>query len=121
MCTRYYSSWYSTLRNKILWFLFASYNVTQPNLQNKYNNCMQTFLVRHAFSCSNRDLLIACHNGIHDNIIHLAKKVFFPNFVHKKSLIHLVCSRSKEEVRHGGSVAETRCGVSIQSLWESQI
>ena len=78
---------------------------------------MKTFLVRHALIFTNGGLVIAIHNDICDEIIHLAKQAFLPHCVLGKPLIHLGCIRSDRKVRHGGSVPETRGGVSIQGIW----
>ena len=69
-------------------FLCACYKANPPNLQRKYDSCLQTFYVRHALSCSNLGLVIECHNEIHDNIIHLARQAFSPHCVRSKPLIH---------------------------------
>ena len=74
---------------------------------------MKTVLVRHALVYPNEGLVIARHNEICDNIIHLAKQALFRHFVRSKPQIHLVISRSEEEVRQEWSVLETRGGVSI--------
>ena len=81
---------------------------------------MQNVLVHHALSCPNGGLVIARHNEIHDEIIHLARQNFSPNCARGEHLIHLGRSISEEEVHHGGSVPETRVDVSIWGLWESQ-
>ena len=81
---------------------------------------MQNVLVHHALSCPNGGLVIARHNEIHDEIIHLARQNFSPNCARGEHLIHLGRSISEEEVHHGGSVPETRGDVSIWGLWESQ-
>ena len=81
---------------------------------------MQTFPVCHALRCPSGGTVITHHNEICDEIIHLAKQYFFPNYIHGKPLIHLGHSRSEEEVRHGGRVPETWGDVSIQGPWESQ-
>ena len=120
------SVWGTTVTGKVLAetefsdFLCARYNINPPNLQNKCNSCMHTFLVHHAFSCSNGGLVIKCHNERCNTIIHLYRQAFSPNYVRGKPLIHLDHSRSEEEVRHGGSITETWGDVSIQSLWEIQ-
>ena len=81
---------------------------------------MQTFYVHHALSCSNGGLFIARHNGICDEIIHLARQAFSPNCVRSEDLIRQVRNRSDGKVRHGGSIPETQGGVSIWGLWEIQ-
>ena len=70
-------------------YLCVGYNVNPPNLQNKCDGCMQTFSVHHALSCPNGDIIIACHNEVRDNIIHLLKQAFSPNCILSKPLIHL--------------------------------
>ena len=81
---------------------------------------MQTFSVIYALIFSNGGLVIIFHNKIRDKIIHLTRKAFSPNYVCGESLIHLVRSRSEEQVRHGGRFPETMGDVSTQGLWESQ-
>ena len=76
--------------------------------------------MHHALSCSNGGLFIARHNGIRDEIIHLARQAFSPNCVRSEDLIRQGRSRSDGKVRHGGSIPETQGGVSIWGLWESQ-
>ena len=71
--------------------LYARYNVDPPNFQNKYDCCMQTSLVHHALNCTNVDLVIARHNEIRDNIIHLTIQAFSHHCVIGEPLIHLVC------------------------------
>ena len=99
-CTGYHGHWYSTSRNGILQFLCASYNVNPPNLQNKCDGCMQTFSLCHVLIFPNGGLVIACHNDICDEIIHLAKQAFSPNCILSEPLVHLVCSIYEEEVPH---------------------
>ena len=79
---------------------------------------MQNVSVRHALGCGNGGLVVARYNEICDNIINFYRQAFSPNCVYGKPLIYLVCSRSEEEVRHGGSVPEKWGGMSIQFLWE---
>ena len=116
----YHGYWYSTICNRISWFLYTRYNVNPPNLQKKCGNCMQIFSVHHVLSCPNGGLFIARHNEIRDNIIHLSKQDFSPKCVCGKPLIRQGRSRSEEEVFHGGSVPETHGDVSIWCLWVSQ-
>ena len=66
----------------------------------------------------NGRLVITRHNKIHDIIIHLTKQNFYHNDVCGETLIHQGRSRSEEEVRHIGSVPETRGGVSIRGISE---
>ena len=82
---------------------------------------MQISLVHFALICINGGLGIARHNEICDDIIHLSKQVFSPNCMSREPLIHLGCSRSEEEVCHGGSIPETRGDMSIRGLWEIHI
>ena len=77
---------------------------------------MQTFLVRHTLIFPNGGLAIGRHNKICDKIIHIAKKAFSPNYVRGKIFNYQGGSRSKEEVRQGGSSPETRGDMSTQSL-----
>ena len=81
-------------------------------------DCMQTFSVHDVMSCPNGGLIIARHNEICDEIIHLERQAFSPNFVRSEPLIHLLCSILEEDFSHGGRVPETYYGVSIQGLWE---
>ena len=82
---------------------------------------MQTFSVCHAMNSPDGGLVITRHNEIRDEIIHLAKQSFYPKCLCREPLIHLGRIISEEEVRHGGSIPETRGDVSIWGLWESQI
>ena len=65
-------------------------------------------------------LVIAHHNEIHDEIIHLTIQYFSNNCVHVGTLIHLGWSISEGEVNHDGSIPETWGDVSIRGLWEIQ-
>ena len=106
--TGQYGNRYSTCRNIISQLLCASYTINQLNIQNKFHGCLQTFSVHHALSCSNGGLVIARHNGIHDEIIYLARQACSPNYVCSEDLIRQVRSRSDGKVRHGGSIPEHR-------------
>ena len=77
---------------------------------------MQTFSVT---SCLNSGLVITRHNEIHDDIIHLTKKYFSPNCVHRKTLIHQGRIRSEKKVRQRWRVPETLGDVSIRGLLEN--
>ena len=79
---------------------------------------MQTFSVHHALICPNEGLVIACHNEICDDIIHLTRQDFKTNCVSGKPIIHLGHRILEEEVRHIGSVTETWGNVSIRGLRE---
>ena len=69
--TGYHGDWYSTRHNGISRFLCARYNVNSPNFQKKCNSCMQTFSVLHTLICPNGCIVIARHNEICAEIIHL--------------------------------------------------
>ena len=56
-------------------YLFARYNVNPPNIQNKYDGCMQTFLGSHTLNWTNGGIVIAHHNEIRNDIIHLKKNL----------------------------------------------
>ena len=74
--------------------------------------------MRHTLSCSNGGIIIAHHNEICDETVHLAIHAFFPHCVRGVPLIHLGHIISEEEVCHGESITETWGGVSIRGLWE---
>ena len=76
-------------------FSCARYNVNPPNLQKKCDGFLKTFSDRHALSCSNGVLVVAHHNYIRDNIIHLSRQDLSPNCIRSKPLIHLGRSRSE--------------------------
>ena len=57
-------------------FLFARYNSNPPNTQNKCNGWMQTFFVRHALEWTKKGLVIARHNDIRYEIVHLARNIY---------------------------------------------
>ena len=44
-----------------------------PNFQNKYDGCMHTFLAHHVMRLPNGCIVIARHNEIRDEIIHLTR------------------------------------------------
>ena len=75
----------------------------------------------HALIIPNGGLVIARHNDICDKIIHLIKQALSSQCVRGEPIIKLVCSRSEEEVRHGGRFRETLGGLSIQGLYEIQM
>ena len=106
--------------NKISQFLCAHYNVNSYCPQKYFDGCMQTFLVCHALSYPNSGLIIARHNEIHDEIVHLAKQSLSPNCISGELLVHLVRSRYDEEVCLRGRVPETWGEMSIWGLWDSQ-
>ena len=54
-------------------FLCAHYNDNPPNIQKKYDSCMQTFSLHHALRCSSRGIVIVRHNEICDKITHLSR------------------------------------------------
>ena len=81
---------------------------------------MRTFSVHHALRCVNGGLVIARHNDISDEVIHLSIQAFSPHFVCGEPLIHLGHRRYEEEVRHRGSFQKTRGDVSIRGLWKFQ-
>ena len=116
--TGYYGYRYSTPHNKISQFLCDSYDFIPPNPQNKCDGCIQTFLVRYALILSNGGLVIIFHNKIRDKIIHFIRQAFYPHCVCGKPPIHLVRSRSDEEVWHEGTFLKTWGGMSIWGLWE---
>ena len=60
-------------------FKCDSYNVNPPNPQNKCDGYLRNVLVHHTLICSNGGLVIACHNGIHDNIIYINRQAFYPH------------------------------------------
>ena len=94
------------------------YKANPPNLQNKRDGFMQKFLARHTLSYRNGVLIIARHNEIPADIIHLDRQAFYPKRVYGEPLIHLGRSIYEEEVRHGGNISEKRGEVSIRGLWE---
>ena len=63
---------------------------------------MQTFSLRHDMIQPNEGLVIAHHNKILDEIIHITRQSFYYNCVRRKTLTHLDHSISGEEVSHGG-------------------
>ena len=69
---------------------------------------MQTFFVRHTLRCPNGGLTITRHNEIRDEIIHLARKSFYPHYVHGEPLIYQGYSRSEGGIRNSGRIPETR-------------
>ena len=108
-------SWYSTSYNVISQFLWSRYNVISPNLQNKSNGCMQTFLVRHVLISSNGGIVIERHNKICYDIIQLVKQDLSPNCVRGETLIHQGCRISEKKVNHRGSVPQTHGNMSIKA------
>ena len=82
---------------------------------------MQTFLVRHALILPNGGLVVASHNEIRDNIIHLTKQYFSPTWIRGEPLIHVGRSIYEEEVHQVGIIPEMRGNMSIWGLWEIQI
>ena len=101
-------------------FLCSCHNINPPNIQNKCDGCMRNFWLRHTLSRPNGGLIVAHHNDICDEIIHLTEKLS-PLTVHTSNLlIHLGHSISEEELCHVGRVPEAQGGVLIQVLWESQ-
>ena len=81
---------------------------------------MVIFLACHTMICLNGSLVITCQNEKYDEIIHLEKQVFYPNYVCSELLIHLGRNRYEEEVCQKRSVPETRGDFSIQGLWDIQ-
>ena len=81
---------------------------------------MRTFSVHHALRCVNGGLVIARHNDISDEVIHLSIQAFSPACVRGEPLIHQGSSRSEGGVRHGGSIPETQGEVLIRGQRESQ-
>ena len=116
----YYGNRYSTRRNGILRFLYARYKFYPHKLQKKCDDCLQTFLVRHALRYSNGCLIVARHNEIRDEIIQLSRQALYRACIHGKPLIHQGHSRLKGCVCHGGEIPESRDAVLIRSLWESR-
>ena len=55
-------------------FLCAPYDVTPPNLQQKYNIFYNSFSVHHGLNCSRVGLIIARHNEVHDEILYLSRR-----------------------------------------------
>ena len=116
-----YSHWslflYSTFRFINFLILCARYNVIPPTIQNKCDGLFQTFSVRYALSCSNRGLVIARHNEIRDNTIHLVRQVFYPAWIRGKPLLHQGCSRPEGWWYHDGCITLTQIDVIIRSIW----
>ena len=56
---------------EFLYFYVLVTTLTPPNLQNKYDGCMQNFSVHHALIFPNGGLVIERHNEIREKIIHL--------------------------------------------------
>ena len=86
-------------------FKCDNYNVNPPNLINKWYGCLQKFSDCHTLSCRNWGFVIARHNEIRDEIIHLARQAFYHNCVRREPLIHLGHSISEGEVHHCGSIS----------------
>ena len=63
-------------------------------------------------------LVIARHNEIRDEIIHIAMQAFSLDYIYGEPLIHLGHSISADKVHHGRSISETRGRMSIRGLWE---
>ena len=70
--------WGTTLTSTVLAatgfcnFLCVCYDVTSPNLKNKYDGYSLSFFVRHRLICRNGGLGIAHHNKVRDHILYLA-------------------------------------------------
>ena len=87
-----------------------------PNLQNKFDICLQIVSVHHTISCSNRGIFITRHNEIRYKIIHLLIQTFYPNFVCGEHLIPQGLSVSEVDVRHDRIISASWDDVSIRGL-----
>ena len=91
-------------------FLCARYNVSILNLQSHCNGCVTAFGVTHVPSCSIGNLVIACHNEIHDELLYLSRRAFTSASVRAKTLIHQGRTISEQEMRQGSDKDKERRG-----------
>ena len=75
--------------------------------------------MHHNIRCNNGGLVIAHHNKICDDVIHLDRRDLSPHQVRSEPLINQVRRRSEGEVRHRRSIKKTWDDVLIRGLWES--
>ena len=80
----------------------------------------KNFSVCQVLRCSNGGLIIARHNKIRDEIVHLPRKDFYPHCVRGKPLTHQGRSISEGDMCHGRIILETRGNVLIRGLWDIQ-
>ena len=117
--TGYYDNRYSISGYRILWFFVLTLCCSPPNLK-KNNSYVHFFSVRHGLSCSDRGLVIARHNKVHDELLCLSRRASPSQCVRGKPLIHQGRSRSDEEIRQGRDGLEKIDDDFIRGLWESQ-
>ena len=62
-------------------FSCAQYNFTPYKLQNKCDCCYHSFYVHHALNIKNDGLVIARHNKVNNELVHLVKRTISLNCI----------------------------------------